>query len=201
MPRRPFTILSATSLVLCVATCLLWAQSRTAAAGVRGPVINGWKLSVWQGDLVIDSSPRLELMRAGRQREIESLLAEIDMTGAPLAEVVKAAERWREAGEPSGGAAWHEFQVAKAAYARHGDQLRRFNDLFSDGCGRPVSHRVPLLALAAATAAAPSLSAAMGVRQVRRRRSRSARNRCPACGYDLRATLGRCLECGAAGAR
>ena len=32
----------------------------------------------------------------------------------------------------------------------------------------------------------------------RRRRSRAGANRCPACGYDLRASPDRCPECGAA---
>ncbi len=50
----------------------------------------------------------------------------------------------------------------------------------------------PAWAVAAAAAVLPAWRAAAGLR--RRRRDRAGR--CPACGYDLRATTGRCPECG-----
>lgn len=57
---------------------------------------------------------------------------------------------------------------------------------------------LPYWMLATVTA----LPVPLGLRQLRRRR-RAARFRrlglCPSCGYDLRATPGRCPECGAAG--
>jgi hypothetical protein len=55
----------------------------------------------------------------------------------------------------------------------------------------------PLWPIAAATAALPAARLATWL--VRRHRSRrlSRQCRCPACGYDLRATPGRCPECGA----
>jgi hypothetical protein len=56
---------------------------------------------------------------------------------------------------------------------------------------------VPAWAVAGVTAIAPILAAASIVRRRRRKRRLSA-NHCPACGYDCRATPGRCSECGRA---
>ena len=55
---------------------------------------------------------------------------------------------------------------------------------------------VPYWALALLTAWAPMRRA---VRAYRNRQPRAAGTFCPSCGYDLRATPGRCPECGAAG--
>ncbi len=53
---------------------------------------------------------------------------------------------------------------------------------------------VPLWAVTMATAIMPALA----LRQwIRRRRRRPGTGLCPVCGYDLRATPGRCPECGA----
>jgi hypothetical protein len=54
----------------------------------------------------------------------------------------------------------------------------------------------PHWSVVAASGALPLLWLAAGARD-RRRRLRGERNQCPSCGYDLRATPGRCPECGA----
>jgi hypothetical protein len=54
---------------------------------------------------------------------------------------------------------------------------------------------VPYWSLTCAFALLPALAAGTWWRRLRRRRS-TRRGMCPACGYDLRATPGRCPECG-----
>jgi hypothetical protein len=52
---------------------------------------------------------------------------------------------------------------------------------------------VPWVVVALPFAALPAARASAWIR----RRNRTARNACPSCGYDLRATPDRCPECGA----
>ena len=59
-----------------------------------------------------------------------------------------------------------------------------------------VAYRVPYWPAAVLTGVLPAASAmTAGVRR-RRSRSRTGRGLCPRCGFDLRATPGRCPECG-----
>jgi hypothetical protein len=62
----------------------------------------------------------------------------------------------------------------------------------------PIDHSVPLPAAAAASAVFPAGWLALALSRCRRTRCRLVQGLCPACGYDLRATPGRCPECGSA---
>ena len=57
---------------------------------------------------------------------------------------------------------------------------------------------LPVWTIVAAAAVLPASRLGAWWVGSRRRAGRSRANRCPACGYDLRATPGRCPECGAA---
>jgi hypothetical protein len=58
---------------------------------------------------------------------------------------------------------------------------------------KSVPHALP----AAATAALPAAWLSAALARAARRRQRRSNNSCLRCGYDLRATAGRCPECGA----
>jgi hypothetical protein len=95
----------------------------------------------------------------------------------------------RETGEPSPSAGWPTD--GSVLGFRYSDECRG-----SAGIGhRVVWVTVPLWAPALMAAAGPGVWLARKTRRHRRMRS----GLCVACGYDLRATPGRCPECGESG--
>lgn len=81
---------------------------------------------------------------------------------------------------------------------RGGGPLKRLGfgtaaiDYYSDGKMRRYALYLPHWAAALSFAILPTLTFSQAIRC----RRRSARGRCPSCGYDLRATPDRCPECG-----
>lgn len=79
----------------------------------------------------------------------------------------------------------------------------RWPELFpiDDGNVLQLEHKlwivIPCWALAIPAATPPMLLWGIPWLRHRRRKSRDWRGLCPACGYDLRASVGRCPECGA----
>jgi hypothetical protein len=178
MARRLFTLLSALSLLLCAAVCVLWVRSYW----VRDSV--GW----------LPRHDRFGLVYAGLFSEAGALEVNRVALTFPGGLPDDPAERmgeifemgWRS--EPAeGDALWREnlmprSEVSSGSFAGHGAIPAEWR-----------STRIPYWPAALATLILPLWSAARSMRARRRRR----RNQCARCSYDLRATPGRCPECGA----
>jgi hypothetical protein len=147
MLRRLFTVLSALSLLLCVATAALWIDGRVV--GKRSGLFG---------------TPQDGLMLAN---ESEGMLL---VAGDLLATRLRPTRM-------------DQLDFAPAFYYRSIQAPFRQRLLV-------VSHWFAV----AVTALPPA--AWLGVRLLSRRARRRDRGLCPACGYDLRATPGRCPECG-----
>jgi len=180
--RRMFDILAATSLLLCLATCALW---------VRGCWIrDGWRTVRFIGPHTrVESRLELGLLHGIRfTRERESL-------GSNVYFQINRDDR-RAMGRPEYvGCTWVEIAYAPLLRARPdfflGFSFRHDRERFLDGnMGLDVLHvGVPYWFLSAAFIVLP-------VWWLRRGRRGHGVGFCKSCGYDLRATPGRCPECG-----
>jgi hypothetical protein len=187
MIRRLFRFLSVLSLVLCVATCVLWVRSYWVADTLRyngrvreGRLVDGavgsdnGTLSVYRGALYI----RLELSAEYDHKFYDELNPELirglsiesakPSDPGPVARLVRVVFRSEHA-PLSGG-----YVVRVTAYVLE----------------------LPHWVLALVFALPPIVSAVQRSRAGRKR----SRGLCPQCGYDLRASPDRCPECGAAAA-
>ena len=160
LARHFFTLCSATSLLLCVAVCVMWVRSLWVTDSyIRGGI---WEPDTWN---------------------LVNTRGEIGVNFAR-------------------GLSWAENRASPNTRSDYvlfatGDIGPRSPTLPQEGIfirTRWVSTRHWVLALTFATFAAPWV---VGALRRRRTRSRIAANRCVACGYDLRASPGRCPECGA----
>ncbi|MDB5294616.1 MAG: hypothetical protein JWO31_599 [Phycisphaerales bacterium] len=179
MLRRLFTVLSAASLVLCVATCVLWAATHrtTLAVGLLEPG-ERWRVASYDGRVWVDNQPQVDTDRDERERLLEAFKA------------LEWQSRARdELDERDDGRTLPQRKSAAAAAYRAA--RRRAT---SPSTRQSVRH----VAVAGCASILPALwVAAAVVRRVRRGRRRAS-GRCLACGYDLTGNAsGACPECGA----
>jgi hypothetical protein len=185
--RRLFTPLSAASLLLCVATVVLWVRSYWAAdwlcyedtSADRGRWVN-WTASSSLG----------------------GLCASLDIVDVPPA----ARDAYeRDARSPFARPGWS--MVSQGPRVQYGgrppsllDRLRTCGGSFTSATIAKYPCRLTY-GIVSVPHWGPALAAAPLplARYARRRRTRRRREAglCPACGYDLRATPDRCPECGA----
>jgi hypothetical protein len=184
--RHPVRILlnaaTAGSLVLSVATLVLWVRSYGVSDEIQWRNAGGWRsLRSARGDvavglLVADWSGHPREFHGPRYRREEPMPAYnwlLEMNGN-LDDTL--------AGLARAGFEWHERRS------------RRRGTLHAHAV-------VPFWAVAAVTAAMPAGWAAARWQRARRHRAARSAGLCPGCGYDLRATPERCPECGAAARR
>jgi hypothetical protein len=210
MLRRLFTVLSALSLLLCAATAVLWFRSywrsdllrydRASASHLSGPgehhpyllSARGYSVYSWQGELLVgwyrrDSKFKtpedVELRRASRSAYGDDIDGGLRWTVGPGAE-------WSIFGFGLGGGSLRGWGSFWAARSQESDPV--WNLYHDYQAAVMVPHWFPILLSAV-------LPAAWATRRYRRAKARRRvrQNLCPICGYDLRATPGRCPECGA----
>lgn len=176
MVGRLFTLLSALSLVLCVATCALWARScfRVDTVYWTNEMWSGWGVSSKRGEVVV-SVRHLHGLNNGPER--------FRYIGGPGSASVMML--------PYGMVrrSWAGFYVSDAG----GREVNPFGSyIWSDHY-----YAVPDWFIVVISGLGSFRSVRWCARRFRDGRRR-ARGCCAACGYNLRATPERCPECGTA---
>jgi hypothetical protein len=182
MLRRAFTLASAGSLVLGLATCALWVRSYYATDKVLDlalPHTGRWDLESEQGRVWVGEARRriewnLYRVEMGRRSAV------LRRVSAELSAVSVDSVEWRPKSREALAAARsaRDWQVTCPVFKAY------------------AMSRVPTGHVAAAAAVPPGAWVAGWLLRRRRRRLRVARGQCLACGYDLRATPDRCPDCG-----
>jgi Zn ribbon nucleic-acid-binding protein len=182
MLRRLFTLLSALSLLLCVATVVLW---------VRGAWVNdivgrvspsgGWDIQSWHGHLMLHTSND-----PGDSPPTKTSWWPRPVTTADTDSPAFQKNWWNRVG----------FVYLSETYP-----TRRRDEVWPRRTPLPaIEHhrylRVPLWFVALLGAVLPASRLGRLLRWWKRHRL--AHNLCPSCGYDLRASRDRCPECGTA---
>ena len=193
MIRRLLSLLSTVSLVLCVAACVLWVRSHWAAEGLgrvwwaHDPDAAAFRMAEVhseRGRLHALSVRYTFVGRFGR-RFVGSLKREFPPEGLrrerrPARPHAPAGSLWRRAGFRRG--------VSRERDTHAGSGVPTVFETRSVG--------VPHWLVALPAALPPGWWLAYAARRRRAVRRRAA-GLCVSCGYDLRATPGRCPECGA----
>jgi hypothetical protein len=174
--------MAAVSLTLCGAVCVLWFRSYRSQDWVMWRTASGvkWKISSVVGTLVIERAIwPIPSDDAGIWADAWALAADIDR-----ADAVGYRDVDTVAGFGIGGG---EHQTTDPSeVVAHGESYTMLDVPFTVVI-------LPIQAVVVVTAMMPTYVAV----RYGRRAHRSRAGRCPACGYDLRATPERCPECGA----
>jgi hypothetical protein len=185
MKRRLFNALTLLSLLLCVAAVGMCVRGLGRSDVFLRRLFNGQGERVgdvsvfsWHGSVVVQVG-RLERPAGGERAAREPAPGPADY------------DRWHRRPATSPMDPW-AVRFAGFGYAEYGYTFGP-----SVGAYAPTSvynrvMMVPWYAIILATGAGPALR----LRRRLARRRRHGRGACPACGYDLRATPGRCPECG-----
>jgi hypothetical protein len=162
MRRRLLNLLTALSLVLCVAVVVSWLSARPGTEWTFHSASRRYTVRPQPGRLWVDVA------------EGQWVNGEF---GAPRGKVYRLAARNRR--QLPGRLEWVRNPASDSSEASW------------------VWLFIPYWLLLAATTLLPTIWIVRGARQRFRRGREATLNRCPTCGYDLRATPDRCPECGA----
>jgi hypothetical protein len=192
MLRRLFTVLSALSLLLCVAVVAVWVRSfggvdvlsREAGFDAEGLVVTSSSDSLkWTPRGIV----LRRTFRANPQRD-----------AAGVAYWVHGLQpRWHlERLPPPRFLQWYDRPTPRSFWNRLGFYFIDVTTGWSGATERTRVWIVPVWLPVLAFAALPAARVTAGLRRRWRRRRQQRSGRCAACGYDLCATPGRCPECG-----
>lgn len=163
MARRLFASLSVLSLLLCLATAVLWVRSYRRADSV----------GYWYGN----DERRLSMGMATFRGTVWFYIDDLMMHDQPGRFYYSTA-----LAEPLP----HVLRLVPTAFGGFGYDM-----------GEPLWLLIPYWAIALATSLFPFLWLLVWLRRRTITSLRERTGRCPACGFDLRASPDRCPECGA----
>jgi hypothetical protein len=200
MIRRSFTIASAISLLLCIATAALWVRSDSVIDEINGDSIDGRGRVA--GEYAAASVLGRVIVWVGRFDD-PTLLSDVrtrHYSNHSIADEPNFFTRLAPGTKPSKWAPGLDYGVAPHVFIEYitadsNNNSTRSKQTFGPGeilVGTEYSLTLRYYLLVALTALLPLLWISLRLRQ----RMKVKAGRCLACGYDLRASKDRCPECG-----